>query len=141
MFFGRIGKSGRLFGGALAAALSVSCVQAFAEDQDMTVLAHATSGPLRCEIRKNEAAGSAALTGVIASSQAIAGNFRFVVTKSGPAGSSNINQADKFALADSGESIVGQAKINLESGARIVVALLMTSNDGLQCQTKALLEH
>ncbi len=64
----------------------------------MTVVAHASSGPLQCEIRKIDAGNSVELTGIITSSAAVAGNFRFLVTKSGPSGSSNINQETSLTL-------------------------------------------
>jgi hypothetical protein len=142
MLFGRIGKGSRLVRALAvsAAALSASCCQAFAEDQGMTVLAHASSGPLQCEIRKKEADGSVELTGVISSSQALAGNFRFTVMKSGPSGSSNINQGQKFDLAAGKESLAGKVTINLERDAHVVIELVVGSDDGLECRAKAPLE-
>jgi hypothetical protein len=147
MLFGRIGKGGRRLVPALgvsAAALSVCCIQALAEDQAMTVpatvLAHASSGPLQCEIRKKEIDGAVELTGVIESSRALAGNFRFTVTKSGPSGSSNINQGQKFDLAAGKESLVGQVRINRERDAHVAIELFVGSNDGLECQVKTSLE-
>jgi hypothetical protein len=143
MFFRRraTGRRGLAATLAITAALSVCCMQAFAEDQDMTVIAHASSGPLQCEIRKIEVGGSVELTGVIVSSRAIAGNFRFTVAKSGGSGSSNIHQANKFALAADKESHVGQVKINLERSAHVGVELFVGSDDGLECRVSATLEH
>ncbi len=89
MLFERIGRGGRgvvMMFAASAISLSFFCIPAFAEDQDMTVLAQASSGPLRCEIRKNETGGSVELTGLIIGSRAVAGKVRFKIVKSGPSG-------------------------------------------------------
>jgi hypothetical protein len=143
MFFGWIGKGGQRLVAVLAvsaAALSIACTQAFAEDQDMTVVAQASSGPLRCEIRKNQTGGSVQLIGIIVSSRAIAGNFRFTVTKSGPSGSSHIHQGNRFDLAAGKESQVGLVKINLEHDALGVVELFVGSDDGLECRANVSLQ-
>ena len=126
---------------ASTAALLASCIHSFAEDQTMTVLAQASSGPLQCEIQKIDKGSSVELTGVITSSVAIAGNFRFLVTKSGPSGSSNINQGNKFDLAAGAQTHVGNVTINIERDAHVVVELLATSNDGIECSAKAPLER
>jgi hypothetical protein len=120
-----------------AAALWVGCGRSFADDQVKTVLAHASSGPLQCEIRTNEAGGSVELSGMVASSRALAGNYRFNVTKSGHSGSSNIHQGNKFILAADKESRVGQVTINLEPDADAVVELIVGSDDGIDCVAKA----
>lgn len=103
----------------------------------MTVVAHASSGPLRCEIRKTETAGAVALTGVIASSRALTGTFNFTVTKSGSSGASNIHQGNKFDLAAGQESQVGAVTINLDGDAHVVVALSVGSDEGSQCAASA----
>lgn len=124
-----------------AAALSSFCMQALAEDQAMIVIARASSGPLRCEIRKIETGSSVELTGVIVSSRAVAGNFRFTIVKSGGSGSSTINQANNFTLAAEKESQIGQVKINLEQGAHVAVELFAGADDNIECRAKATLEH
>src|SRR5258706_9857438 len=144
MLFGCVKKAGHRFVMALmvsTAALSASCLHSLAEDQNMTVLARASSGPLQCEIRKSETAGTVELTGIISSSAAVAGNFRFAVMKSGASGSSNINQANKFDLAAGKETQVGQVKINLDRNSRVVVEFSAASNDGVECRVQASLGH
>jgi hypothetical protein len=84
---------------------------------------------------------SVELTGTITSSVAATGNFRLMVTKSGPSGSSNINQGNKFDLAAGSQTHVGRVTINLERDAHAVVELLVTSNDGIECSAKAPLER
>jgi hypothetical protein len=122
------------------AVLSACCVGAFAEDQAMNVLARATSGPLQCEIRKNESNGVLELSGVITSSRALSGHFRFTVTKSGPSGSSNIHQGNTFDLAADRESQIGQVTINRDHDAHVAVELFVGSDQGLECLTAATLQ-
>jgi hypothetical protein len=143
MLFGNGGPTGPV----VATVLAISAVpllfdrgRVFAEEQGMVVLAQASSGPLRCEIRKNQAGGAVELTGIIGSSRAVAGSFRFTVTKSGASGSSNIHQANKFDLAAGQETQVGAVKINLDRGAHGAIELVVTSDDGLECRAGAALE-
>ncbi len=115
-------------------------ISSLAQDRNMSVIAHASSGPLECEIRKVDAEGSIHLTGVVSSSAALAGNFRFTLTKSGPSGSSNINQGNTFDLAAGAETYVSRVTINLQHDDHAVVELLATSNNGIACHARALLE-
>lgn len=121
----------------LTAGVLLTCTNSYAEDPTVTVVAHASSGPLQCEIRKIDAGNSVELTGIITSSAAVSGNFRFLVTKSGPSGSSNINQGNKFDLAAGSQAHVGRVTINIERDAQVVVELLATSSDGIECRAKA----
>jgi hypothetical protein len=105
------------------------------------MLAHATSGPMRCEIRRNETANAVELIGVVSSASAIAGHASFTILKSGTAGTSNIRQGNHFAVDAGKEVIVGRAKIGLEQGARVSLDLSVTSDDGLECRVTAPLEH
>ena len=106
----------------------------------MNVIARATSGPLQCEIRKNENNGAVELSGVIISSRAISGHFRFTVTKSGPSGSSNVNQGNNFDLAADQERQIGQVTINRDRDAHVAVELLVGSDQGLECRAAATLQ-
>lgn len=125
----------------LTAGALLAGTNSYAEDSTVTVLAQASSGPLQCEIRKSSSGNSVELTGTITSSAAVAGNFRFLVTKSGPSGSSNINQGNKFDLTAGSQTDVGHVTINLESDAHAVVELVATSNDGIECRAKAPLQR
>jgi hypothetical protein len=123
-----------------AAALSACCSQAFAEDRAMDVLARAISGPIQCEIRKHESNGAVELSGVITSSRALSGHFRFTVTKSGPSGSSNVHQGNNFDLAADQESQIGQVTINRDRDAHIAIELFVGSDQGLECRAAATLQ-
>jgi hypothetical protein len=109
----------------------------FARDQDMSVIARASSGPLACEIRKVSVGGSVQLTGVLSSSAAVTGNARFLLTKSGPSGTSNVNQGNAFDLAAGAEMHVSHVTINLEREDHALVEFVVTSSDGILCHATA----
>jgi hypothetical protein len=114
--------------------LQPSC---FARDQDMSVIARASSGPLACEIRKVSVGESVQLTGVVSSSAAVTGNARFLLTKSGPSGTSNINQGSAFDLAAGAEMHVSHVTINLGREDHALVEFVATSGDGISCHATA----
>jgi hypothetical protein len=113
---------------------------AFAGEQDMSVIAQASSGPLACEIRKVGTGEAVQLTGVVSSSAAVAGNARFVLTKSGPSGTSNVNQGGAFDLVAGAEIHVSHVTINLKPEDHALVEFVATSSDGTVCRATAHLE-
>ncbi len=135
-----LGGNGGRFLAALVAALPASQTSAFAGDQKMSVIAHASSGPLICEIRRSGSEGSVHLTGVVFSSATLSGNVRFLLTKSGPSGTSNINQGNAFSLDAGAQTHVSNVTINLRHGDHAVVELVVTPNSGNACHAQALLE-
>jgi hypothetical protein len=124
---------------SLAALLTLP-PSSFAEDQDMSVIARASAGPLACEIRRVSAGASVQLTGVVSGSAAVSGNARLLLTKSGPSGTSNVNQDNAFDLAAGAELHVSHVTINLQHGDHATVELVATSKDGLACRATASLE-
>jgi hypothetical protein len=120
-----------------AACLVANCGRAVAQDHDMTVLAHASSGPLSCEIRKSEAEGAVQLTGFVASSVALSGRFQFSIVKSGTSGSSNISQGNPFTVEAGKEIHVGHVTINLGNDDRATIELSVSSDDGAECRANA----
>ncbi len=134
------GRYGWRFFATFVFALPAGHIPSFAEDKNMNVIAHGSSGPLTCEIRKTGSEGSVRLTGVVSSSKAVTANARFLLTKSGPSGTSNINQGSDFNLAAGAETHVSNVTINLRHGDHAVVELHATSADGIACHAEALLE-
>jgi hypothetical protein len=113
---------------------------AFARDQDMSVIAHASSGSLACEIRKVSSGDSVQLIGVVSSSAAVTGNASFVLTKSGASGTSNIKQGNAFDLAADAEAHVSRVTINLGHQDHAVVEFIATSSEGIVCHATVNLE-
>lgn len=112
----------------------------FAGDQDMSVIGRASSGPLACEIRKAGVGDAVQLTGVVSSSVALSGQVRFVLTKSGPSGNSNVSQGNAFELTAGAENHVSHVTINLGHGDHAMVEFVATSKDGVVCRATANLD-
>jgi len=110
------------------------------EVQDMDVIARAASGPLACEIRKAVIGEAVQLTGVVSSSVALSGQARFLLSKSGPSGASNINQGNAFDLVGGTETYVSHVTLNLRHEDRIVIEFIATPKDGVDCHATANLE-
>jgi uncharacterized membrane protein len=121
----------------LAACLVATCGRAVAQDHDMTVLAHASSGPLSCEIRESKTEGTVQLTGVVSSSVALSGRFQFAIVKSGSSGSSTVNQGNPFTVEAGKEIDVGHVTINLGNDDRAAIELSVSSSDGVECRANA----
>jgi hypothetical protein len=135
----RIGLVARHAATISSAALMLLGAQAstLAESQTMDVIARSSSGALRCEIRKGAGNNAVELTGVVSSGTTTSGRFQYKVVKSGPSGSSNINQASKFALAAGAETRVGQVQINLDGDTHVTIELEVMSDDGSVCVASA----
>jgi hypothetical protein len=140
MRFGAERKGWRLFANGIAVSAALLLAThglVFAEDQDMTVLAHASSGPLSCEIRRSGEEEAVQLTGVVSSTVALSGRFQFSILKSGASGSSNINQGNQFAVEAGKEIYVGHVTINLGHDDHAAIELSASSNDGVDCRVNA----
>lgn len=118
----------------VALALSVSPAAA---EQLANVLTRASSGPLRCEIQRNDKDGVVELIGVAEGVRPLAGHSSFVLTKSGSSSSSNINQGQRFSIKTGEQAVVGRATVNLAPGSRVAIDLRLQSDDGLECHAQA----
>jgi hypothetical protein len=117
--------------------LSSSYRGAFAEESPMSIISQASSGPLRCEIHKIDRGDAMEFRGVLAGSTAIAGHFRFSVARSGPAGTSNVNQANPFALTAGGEAQLAHVTVNRDSASHVTIEFSATAEGGITCHTEA----
>jgi hypothetical protein len=122
-------------------ALFLSAVPLAAASDDSGVLARAVSGPLRCEIHKSQQGDMVKLVGIVAGTQAMAGDSHFVMIKSGRSGSSNMAQSQHFVLKAGQQAVVGQATTNLDPGGRIAIDFDVPGQGGLTCHVEASLER
>lgn len=88
------------------------------------------AGPIRCELRENSDGPSVTLSAVVNSSVAATGSYRLVVTKSGDAGGSDIDQSGDFSVASNGERALSVVSIILERGATYEARLAVTWKGG-----------
>ena len=122
---------------ALAGATLALLVPPVAAETSAKILTEAISGPLRCEIQRNDKGGIVELIGIAESARSLAGHSSFVLTKSGSSGSSNINQGQHFSVKRDERAVVGRTTTNLDAGSRIVVDLRLQSDDGIECHAQA----
>jgi len=106
-----------------------------------TLPAQASSGPLHCEIQRTDKGDMVEFTGIAGSTRPIVGESSFVVTKSGPSGSSNMNQGQHFSVKADQQTVVGRATMNVDSGGHIAVDLRLQTDDGIECRAQASFER
>ena len=122
--------------GALACAFAAILPRPLPAEEGAKVLAQASSGPLRCEIREENKGDMVELIGVAASSRAIAGSAQLNLAKSGPSGVSSSDQSEDFNLQADQQTIVGRATANLRFGGHVAVDLHLWTK-GLECRAQA----
>jgi hypothetical protein len=121
---------------ALACAFVAVLAQPLPAGTGANVLAQASSGPLRCEIQKDDKGDMVELIGAAASTRPIAGSAQLNLAKSGPSGVSSSDQSQDFNLQADQLTIVGRATTNLRFGGHVVVDLHLWAN-GLECRAQA----
>ena len=94
----------------------------------MTTQASADSG---CEIRAEKVSGGVRLQAVAFSSTAAAGDYEFVVAKSGGGGTSNTSQSGDFESGAAAESVLSE--VTLGGGGSYEARLTVTWADGASC--------
>ena len=125
---------------ALACAFFVVSVQSPSAEQPSNALARSSSGPLRCEIQKNDKGDVIELIGLVASTRALSVSAHFGFVKSGASGSSDINQSQNFIGRADQQTIVGRAATDLGPGGHIAVDLRVGAGS-LECRARASLER
>lgn len=88
----------------------------------------ASIDPVRCEIQANTSRGMTMLESVFHAEDAVNGTYTFKVVKSGPSGSSNIQQGGSFA-ADANEAVT-LGRVSLGGGNATYDVSLSVNADG-----------
>jgi hypothetical protein len=116
--------------------LSSTPLAAFAEEPAMSIVSQASSGPLGCAIHRVDHGDATEFRGVLTGRDAVAGQFRFSVAKTGPSGTSNINQANPFTLAAGGEAQVAQVTVNRDGASHVTIEFSATAEGGVTCRAQ-----
>ncbi len=85
--------------------------------------------PIICSIVRQESGGRVQLRGRLTSRKETEGNYSFRVVKTGPSGSSTINQGGAFSALANTETQVGFASFNIEPGARFAAEFSLRVGD------------
>lgn len=75
------------------------------------------AGPLSCRLTSEGADGKVLFQGLVAPEAEVAGQYRFEITKTGPAGSVTSRQGGSFLAKPPLVNVLGQTAISLEAGA------------------------
>ena len=82
---------------------------------------------LRCELTQQVNGGTISITGLVYASAAGAGTYQLRVVKSGPSGTSTLNQGGAFTIQPPEASTVGRMAISVEAGAGYTAHLRVAS--------------
>ena len=120
-----------MFGPIRAFAVGSALFAADLAVQPLQAAIAGAAGPLHCELRTSSAGAGVTLSAVAISSVAATGNYRLVLSKSGNAGGSDIEQSGAFSLPSGGERTLGVISMSLESGAIYEATLTVTWKGGV----------
>lgn len=92
------------------------------------------SAAMTCEIRATRTSDGVRLESFAHASGPITGTYDIVVTKSGAAGSADINQGGEFDTASAPSAALGASEISVERGARLHARLTVHADNGTTCR-------
>lgn len=101
----------------------------------MPVTAPTDPPALRCELAQQVSGGMISISGRVFSVTPGPGTYQLRIEKSGPAGTSVINQGGAFTARPAEASVVGNTTFSVEPGARYKARLRVTAGDATaECQ-------
>lgn len=83
---------------------------------------------IECEIKSQASTSGMVFTGVIWATRKTVGDYKFMVSKHGPGGTSNVVQRGLFAVGANKSSVVGTVAVNAGAGDQVLARLTITSN-------------
>lgn len=84
---------------------------------------------LRCELTRQVTAGTVSLTGLVFTAEPRSGTYRLRVVKTGPSGSSTLNQGGAFTTVPPQASAIGHLTFSVEVGANYKASLSVASGE------------
>jgi curli production assembly/transport CsgH protein len=87
-----------------------------------------------CDILATATSHGVAISAVLRAGDAIDGTYNLVITKSGPNGSSDVQQGGAFSAAPGERVTLGQTELGLERGDRFHAVLTLRDRDGGVCR-------
>ena len=95
----------------------------------MPVTASIEPPALRCELTRQVTAGTVSLSGLVFTTDPRSGTYQLRVVKTGPSGSSVLNQGGAFATTPPEASAVGHLTFSVEVGANYTAHLRVASGE------------
>jgi len=87
-----------------------------------------------CDIRATPTSHGVAISAVMTARAPISGDYELVITKSGPNGSSEVQQGGAFNAGRGERVTLGQTELGLDHGDRFHAVLTLTDADGRVCR-------
>jgi hypothetical protein len=117
----------------LPAALGIGAAGAIHGSIERVGAGPTASQPLRCEIQVQEHGTSVALQGVVFAKTAVEGSYRLRVTKSGGAGSSDINQSGDFSAGPGEPGRLGTVTLGGDAGSYVAKLTVTWHGGSIEC--------
>ena len=90
---------------------------------------------LRCEISQHVSGNVVSISGLVFTANAGPGTYQLRVEKSGPSGTSVLNQGGAFEAKPPNASVVGNVSFSAEAGAHYKARLRVTAGDAsVECK-------
>lgn len=125
----------KLIGTVAGATILIGCATASFADGNASAptITHTSAkaeAPLACTIQATKVRGGVRLEALVATQHKAAGTYQLMLTKAGPAGSSDVSQGGEFAVMPGTTSVLSGSEISLERGAKLMAKLTLTTPDG-----------
>lgn len=90
--------------------------------------------PITCDVRSRRTANGLLIQARAFANRDVSGEYALVITKSGPAGSSDISQSGALDLEAGSSALLGENEISVERGARVRATLTLRDDSGQLCR-------
>ena len=87
-----------------------------------------------CELKLKRTSDGVQLEAWVRALQATSGEYQLIVTKIGPAGSSDVSQGGEFAVGARSATVLGSTEFGLEPRARLKARLILSDRRGRLCE-------
>lgn len=130
----------KLFGTVAGATIIIGCATASFADGEvaaptMTHTSAKVEAPLACTIQATKVHDGLRLEALVAADHEAAGTYRLVLSKTGPAGSTDVSQGGEFAVMPGTTSVLSGSELSLERGAKLSAKLtLATQGADVDCE-------
>lgn len=94
----------------------------------------AGESPVSCELKLKRTSDGVQLEAWVRALRATAGEYQLIVTKIGPAGSSDVSQGGEFAVGAGSATVLGSTEFGLEPRARLRARLTLSDRHGRLCR-------
>jgi hypothetical protein len=98
-------------------------------------MANRNSDELSCEVRATKVSGGILLEALASAGAEIAGEYEFIISKTGPGGSSDVSQGGEFEVGPGREALLGEVTLGSEGGS-VEAVLTVRTPDGASCESR-----